>query len=309
LIVGIVVGRILALAAHAFACLQAERGILIGPSQSHRSGIRSFFQEGGWITISNVISPLMLYSDRFVLGALLSPRAVAWYVTGQEVMLRTLVIPGALAGVLFPKFAGRPDADDEQALSGLYQRSIRVVSALMLPLCTLAAAVAYDGLRLWLGESFAVNGHRVIEIIAIGVFANAICHLPHAWLQAVGHADRTAKAHLIELPLYAAGLFMAVLQWGIVGAAVAWTLRVVLDCVVLLRLVGRESAQPVLGLLLVGIALIAAAGLLPALGVDWHWRVLAVLFSVGIAAVCAWRGLLTEDDRKELLMMRRDKRS
>lgn len=309
LIVSIVVGRILALAAHAFACLQAERGILIGPSRSYRSSLRSFFQEGGWITISNVISPLMLYSDRFVLGALLSPRAVAWYVTGQEVMLRTLVIPGALAGVLFPKFAGKPDADDEQALASLYQRSIRVVSALMLPLCTLAAAIAYDGLRLWLGESFAVNGHRVIEIIAIGVFANAICHLPHAWLQAVGRADRTAKAHLIELPLYAAGLFLAVLHWGIVGAAVAWTLRVVLDCVVLLRLVGRESAQPVFGLLFAGIILIAVAGILPALGGGWHWRVFALLLSVGIASVCAWCGLLTEQDRKELLMMRRDRRS
>lgn len=310
LIVGIVVGRILALAAHALACLQAEREILIGPSRSHRSSIRSFFQEGGWITISNVISPLMLYSDRFVLAALLPPRAVAWYVTGQEVMLRTLVIPGALAGVLFPKFAGRPDADDgEQVLASLYRRGIRVVSALMLPLCVLAAAIAYDGLRLWLGESFAANGHRVVEIIAIGVFANAICHLPHAWLQATGHADRTAKAHLIELPLYAAALFVAVLHWGIIGAAVAWTLRVVLDCMVLLRMAGRESTRSVSGLLFAGIILIAVAGILPALGSGWHWRVFALLLSVSIAAVCAWRGLLTEEDRKELLTMRRARRS
>lgn len=309
LIVGIVVGRILALAAHAFACLQAERGILIGPSDSHRSSIRSFFQEGGWITISNVISPMMLYSDRFVLGALLPARAVAWYVTGQEVMLRTLVIPGALAGVLFPKFAGRPDADGEQVLVSLYRRSIRVVAALMLPLCALAAAVAYDGLRLWLGESFAANGHQVVEIIAIGVFANAICHLPHAWLQATGHADRTAKAHLIELPLYAVGLYVAVLYWGISGAATAWTLRVVLDCVVLLRLVGRESARPVFGLLFAGIGLIAAAGILPGLGSSWQWRMFALLLSVGVAAACAWRSLLTENDRKELLIIGRRRRS
>jgi O-antigen/teichoic acid export membrane protein len=82
LIVGIVLGRILSLAAHAVACLQAERGILAGPSPRTLTSLRSFFREGGWITLSNVVNPLMLYADRFVLGALLSPRAVAWYVTG-----------------------------------------------------------------------------------------------------------------------------------------------------------------------------------------------------------------------------------
>ena len=308
LIVGIVLGRILSLAAHAVACLQAEPGILAGPSPRTLTSLRSFFREGGWITLSNVVNPLMLYADRFVLGALLSPRAVAWYVTGQEVMLRTLVIPGALAGVLFPRFAGSPGADGERVLAALYRRGIRVVSALMLPLCALAAAVAYDGLRLWLGDSFAANGHRIVEIVAMGVFANAISHLPHAWLQATGRADLAAKAQLTELPLYAAGMLIAVLYWGIVGAAAMWTLRVVADCVLLLWLARRESAQPVFGVLIAGIALIALTGALSGLGTGLQWRAASLLVCVGVAAAWAWRGLLDEDDRKDLLRMRHGKR-
>jgi O-antigen/teichoic acid export membrane protein len=308
LIVGIVLGRILSLASHAYACLQAEPGILAGASPQAPASLRSFFREGGWITISNVISPLMLYSDRFVLGAMLPPRAVAWYVTGQEVMLRTLVIPGALAGVLFPQFAGGPGADSERVLAALYRRGIRVVSALMLPLCALAAAVAYDGLRLWLGESFAANGHRIVEIVAMGIFANAISHLPHAWLQATGRADITAKVQLVELPLYAGGMFVAVLQWGIVGAAALWTLRVVADCIVLLYFAGRESAQPVFGALFAGIGLIAATGMLSGLGSGWQWRAASLLACVGVAALWAWRGLLAEEDRKELLSIRQGRR-
>lgn len=304
LIVGIVLGRILSLAAHAVACLLAEQGILAGPSSRELASLRSFFREGGWITISNVVSPLMLYSDRFVLGAMLPPRAVAWYVTGQEVMLRTLVIPGALAGVLFPQFAGSAGANGERVLAALYRRGIRVVSALMLPLCALAAAIAYDGLRLWLGESFAANGHRIVEIVAMGVFANAISHLPHAWLQATGRADVTARVQLIELPLYAAGMFIAVSQWGIVGAAALWTLRVVIDCVALLHFAGRESAQPVFGVLSAGIVLIAAAGIMSGMKSGWQWRAASLAVCVGIAAAWAWRGLLAEEDRKELLRIR-----
>ncbi|HZW20134.1 oligosaccharide flippase family protein, partial [Noviherbaspirillum sp.] len=129
MIVGIVLGRVVALAAHVWACLQAERGILVGPVRARLAGQGLFFQEGGWITVSNVIGPLMLYSDRFVLAALASPAAVAWYVTSQEVLLRTMVIPAALAGVLFPKFAGNLDARTEVPLAALYQRGIRLISA------------------------------------------------------------------------------------------------------------------------------------------------------------------------------------
>ncbi|HEX7649243.1 MAG TPA: polysaccharide biosynthesis C-terminal domain-containing protein, partial [Noviherbaspirillum sp.] len=217
-------------------------------------------------------------------------------------------IPGALAGVLFPRFAGGPGADGERVLAALYRRGIRVVSALMLPLCALAAAVAYDGLRLWLGDSFAANGHRINEIVAMGVFANAISHLPHAWLQATGRADLAAKAQLTELPIYATGMLVAVLYWGIVGAAAVWTLRVVADCVLLLWLARRESAQPVFGVLMAGIGLIALTGALSGFVTSLQWRAASLLVCVAVAGAWAWRGLLDEEDRKDLLRMRHGKR-
>ncbi|WP_206047085.1 flippase, partial [Noviherbaspirillum denitrificans] len=275
MIIGIVLGRMLALAAHAWACVQAERGILLGEVRPKLAGQGLFFQEGGWITVSNVIGPLMLYSDRFVLAALVPPTAVAWYVTSQEVLLRTMVIPAALAGVLFPKFAGNLDARTEVPLAALYQRGIRLISAIMLPLCALAAAGSYDGLRLWLGAPFAANAYRVVEIVAVGIFVYAISHLPHAWLQAVGRAHLTAKVHLVELPLYALGLYAAVTQWGIAGAACMWVLRVFLDCLLLLRLVGQESARPVAVPMLAGVTIIAAASILSGPDIAWQWRAAA----------------------------------
>lgn len=304
MIIGIVLGRFVALAAHGWACLRAERGILLGPSPRRRANPRLFFQEGGWITVSNVISPLMLYSDRFVLAALVSPKAVAWYVTSQEVLLRTMVIPAALAGVLFPKFAGNIDARTEVPLAALYQRGIRVVAALMLPLCALAAAGAYDGLRIWLGEAFAANAYRVVEIVALGIFVYAISHMPHAWLQGVGRAHLTAKVHLFELPLYALGLYASVMQWGIAGAACMWVLRVVLDCLLLVRLVGRESAEPVAKPLFVGVLFIALAAALS--GPEWGWQWRAALCAMALAggAALAWFGLLDREDRGEVVKLR-----
>jgi O-antigen/teichoic acid export membrane protein len=304
MIVGIVIGRVLALAAHAWACLQAERGILLGPIRARLAGQGLFFQEGGWITVSNIIGPLMLYSDRFVLAALVHPKAVAWYVTSQEVLLRTMVIPAALAGVLFPKFAGNLDAKTEVPLAALYQRGVRIISAIMLPLCALAAAGAYDGLRLWLGASFAMNAYRVVEIVALGIFVYAIAHLPHAWLQAVGRAHLTAKVQLVELPLYAFGLYAAVTEWGIAGAACLWVLRVFLDCLLLLRLVGQESARPVTVPVLVGVTFIAAAGALSGPEIVWPWRAIVCAGAFFGGGAIAWFGLLNGDDRGEVFRLR-----
>jgi O-antigen/teichoic acid export membrane protein len=305
MIAGIVVGRVLALLAHGWACVQAEPGILVGPAQRRAASTRLFFQEGGWITVSNLIGPLLLYADRFVLAALLPPKAVAWYVTSQEVLLRTMVIPAALTGVLFPTFAGKLDAHTGMRLGVLYQKGIRILAALMLPLCVFAAAGAYDGLRLWLGESFASHGHRVVEIVALGIFAYAISHLPFAWLQAVGRSHLTAKIHLFELPLYAAALYTGVTQWGIIGAASMWALRVLLDCLLMLRLAGRESSKPVAMPLLMGLSCIAGVGALSGPEHGWQWRAGLCVASPLIGLAIAWFGVLSQEDRADALKMRR----
>jgi hypothetical protein len=39
--------------------------------------------------------------------------------------------------------------------------------------------------------------------------------------------------HLIELPLYAAAAWVLIEAYGVAGAALAWTLRVTLDAVLL----------------------------------------------------------------------------
>src|SRR5262249_16319684 len=41
---------------------------------------------GGWILVTNSLAPLMLYCDRFFVGALLSVSAVAYYVTPYELI-------------------------------------------------------------------------------------------------------------------------------------------------------------------------------------------------------------------------------
>jgi O-antigen/teichoic acid export membrane protein len=304
MIIAIVVGRVLALLAHAWACKQVERGIVLGPAPRHWGRVKLFFKEGGWMSVSNLISPMMVYFDRFVLAALVPARAVAWYATSQEAMLGARLIPGALAGVLFPKFAAASDASTEIQVVNLYAHGIRIVAALMLPLCVLAATCAYDGMRLWMGDAFAENSYRVVEIIAVGLFANSIAQLPYAWLQGVGRSRITAQIHLAELPIYALGLYFCVGQWGIIGAAWMWTFRISLDCLLLLIMAVRSSARETLVVGLAGVSWIAIVGFLTGPQWSWQWRAGICALSLITTLVYAWFGLLNKDDRDKVLRFR-----
>ena len=111
--------------------------------------------------------------------------------------------------------------------------AIRAVVVLVLPAVLVVAVFAHSLLALWLNASFAGPATPVLQLLLIGIFLNSAAHLPYALLQAHGRSDLTAKLHLLELPVFAALLVGGVHWFGITGAALAWTLRVVLDAALL----------------------------------------------------------------------------
>jgi O-antigen/teichoic acid export membrane protein len=302
----ICLGRFLAVLAHGWACWRVERGMLFGPLPARLVHLPAFFREGGWMTVSNLVAPLMVYSDRFMLAAMVPASAVAWYVTSQEMLLRALVLPAALAGVLFPRFSENAAENVAEAQdagkTGLYRHSVRLISAIMLPICTLFGVLAYHALRFWLGASFALHSYRIVEIISIGIFMNSIAHLPFARLQGAGRSHVAARIHLIQLPLYAAALYAAVRAGGIEGAAWAWTVRVSIDCLAMMLTAAPEARFAALPATAVGAVFLCCTAFLfgPADGFSPQFA--ATVAAIGLASLAlAWFGLLKREDRMQLM--------
>ena len=80
---------------------------------------------GGWLTLSNIVSPLLTYLDRFLVGGMLSAAAITYYVTPYEIAGRVLVVPAALAGVLFPAMS-RLFAEKTAGIQKVYSSSVGV---------------------------------------------------------------------------------------------------------------------------------------------------------------------------------------
>ena len=78
-----------------------------------------------------------------------------------------------------------------------------------------------------------------MQWLVLGVFLNSLAMIPYTLLQAIGRPDLTAKLHLVELPVFLLMLWSMIHMFGIEGAAIAWTLRVGFDALLLFAVARR----------------------------------------------------------------------
>jgi O-antigen/teichoic acid export membrane protein len=197
---------------------------------------------GGWMTVSNIVSPLMSYLDRFVVGTVLSVTAVAYYVTPQEIVTKLLIVATALTSVLFPKLSESFAADEPgDSISRTEHLALSGIYLALFPMTVLLGAFGGLVLKLWVGPVFASEGARAMLIFCFGVLCNSLAQVPYASIQARGRADQTAILHLVELPFFLFALWHLAHAFGVPGAALAWTLRVVVDLIALLVMARRPG--------------------------------------------------------------------
>jgi O-antigen/teichoic acid export membrane protein len=196
---------------------------------------------GGWLTVSNVIAPLLYYLDRFVLTHLQGLAALTVYSIPQDLLARLALITQSIMGVVFPALvqaATSPAARTE--LPRLWFKTSLTLLGIMGGFYGSMALLAKPGLTLWLGAEFAVQAAPVIQVLALGYLFSTLAQPPFQLIQAIGKPRTTALVHLAELPLFVVYLWFLTRQFGVLGAAWAWTLRTGLSSLILHGLAWRE---------------------------------------------------------------------
>jgi O-antigen/teichoic acid export membrane protein len=191
------------------------------------------------VTLSHnpYVSPLMTFGDRFFVSAAIGVGELPFYAIPQEGLQRLLIIPASLSGALLPRMTalGREEA------AAAYRTNFRRVSLAMLGICLLTAVAAYPGLTLWLSADFARKSFPIVLVLLVGVWANSMATVPYTLLHAHGNTRVTAIFHMVELVFYIGALWFLTRRLGLIGAALAWSLRTTLDLILL-----RTAAQKAL---------------------------------------------------------------
>ncbi|HET9403210.1 MAG TPA: flippase [Burkholderiales bacterium] len=227
--------RFAAVAAHWVACWVLLRPLAL-PRLPQSDAVSRILGYGAWVTVSNIVGPLMVYADRFVIGALISVAAVGYYSAPYEVLTRLWIVPAALTAALFPAMAAASPSETRI----LQRKGVLALLATVVPIAMIAALGSRLWIGAWLGADFATQATPVAQWLAVGIAVNCLGHIPFTFLQARGRADLTGMLHLAELPFYFAMLWMLTTSRGIEGAAMAWSARCVADSLMLFFLSARH---------------------------------------------------------------------
>lgn len=227
----LLLGRVITAFVQFYLCCRISENLLKKYSIDARMLVK-LLQFGGWMTITNVISPLLVYIDRFFIGALISISVVAYYSTPSEVITKIALLSSSLIGVLFPAISESYNINRQRS-AFLLDRSLKYIFILVFPIVLVIVSFSYEGLIMWLNEDFARNSNEVTQVLSIGVLYSCIGYIPYTFIQGAGRPDLTAKLHLSEMPIYILVLFCAIQKSGITGAAIVWTIRSFVDTVCL----------------------------------------------------------------------------
>jgi O-antigen/teichoic acid export membrane protein len=306
----IVASRIISLPGYLLVARHALPGISLRPA-IHRGRRRELTMFAGWVAVSTIVSPLLVYLDRFMVGVLLSMTAVTFYAAPYELVARLALIPAAIVGALFPVFSQLSGERDRTQAESLAARSITLVVVVLGPAMILILGGARDGLSLWLGPEYASRSALALQILAVGVLANAAAHVPYGLLQGMGRPDLPARFHLIELPLQLLIAWVLVSRFGIPGAALAWTGRVLLDAALLfgagarLHFLGARSLYR--HRLPLSLAVLTGAGAVTVLAAatldSMVWRLSVTAALAAGSAALLWAVAVPEIDRRRIALL------
>jgi O-antigen/teichoic acid export membrane protein len=223
--------------AHGYYCVRVLP-CLKTPPAFRSSVVLPLLSFGGWVAASNLINPILVSMDRFLIGSLLSVALVGYYTAPFEAVTKLWMIPASLMTTVYPASSAL-GTERVRELQILYSRSIKYIFCGLAPISLILVVFARAIVGAWLGPVFVAESAVPLQFLVVGVFVNCFAHVPYCFLQSLGRPDTTAKLFLCELIPYALLAWWMIQRYGIAGAAVAWSIRVAIEVVLLLWIARR----------------------------------------------------------------------
>ena len=288
--------------------LQQARVLL--PEVTHPAPRRDLFRPmlrfGIALVVSAFVITLLTQTEKLFLARFDSARAVAYYAVAYTLATIVAIIPRAVKGALFPAFSQL----EGSAVDRLYARAVRSLSLVIAPVAVVMCLIAEPFLRIWAGAEYARYSLWPFYVLLAGNAVGALAHVPTVLLKGLGRADVIARLQILEIVPFLVSAALFTRWWGALGAAAAWSLRMILDTALLFRVASRyahisidTSPRERIGIASAA-ALLGAPLLLLALP-DPSIPVRVAVAVMTLIAYCAvaWRSLLTIGELSRLIEM------
>lgn len=301
----IIIIRIIVCVAFFIIAFRSLPGLLL-PKFPEYALIKQLLNFGSWLSVGNIISPIVVFSDRFLVASLLSMEVIAYYITPLDLLSKFQVIPGSLAMVLFSAFSFTKVIDFDKTLR-IYTQCTKYLFIVLYPLLLGLIIFSKFILTIWIGSDFANNSSHILKILAIGVLFNSLAFIPYSAIQALDRPDLTAKLHIFELFVFPILFYFSIKYYGITGAALINVLRCLVHTPILSKFASNLLNQSNYSYLkLMGQFLLVVMATCIVIYSSNYFYNLTVHFVIyiiilGLLTLYIWKLLLDNDEKKNIL--------
>lgn len=260
---------------------------------------RSFwtFSAGRWAAAS--VEILLDWMDVILVGILTSPAVAGLYAIATRVVRAGQVVDNAMRVAVGPRISGSLAINDKSAVRTLIGQASQTMLVLTLPFYITCLIFAETILEFF-GPEFADAG-PALRILAVGMIISASTIMLQSVVLMGGRSIWQFRNKSIQLTIVIVGNLALVPVLGLVGAATAWVLGVLVDSSLVYfqsrRLVGDYGPRrQVVTLLVVGGA-IAGIGVLILLflgqttfGLVGHVSAIGLAYLVGLVVATKYLG-------------------
>lgn len=275
------------------------------PPRMRGAPTRSLISFGSAIVISGLVNVPLYNASQFLLARLVSVRQVAYYAVALTVASLLSVGPLALSSPLLPALTrARHNRAD---LTHVYRLAMRLLALWIPPVAVLLFFAAQPVLTLWAGTRYGVNSTDPFYIMLVGMVLSILDYGPQTVLEAHQRTRILARWRLLELIPHLIITYLLISAFGLIGAALAWSLRFVVETTVLSVVAWRLTRLTPAGLLSGGqrhgwslLLLVTPPAVAFMLGVSPRAVFMIAVVSAALHVGDVWRAVLTIDERRRL---------
>ena len=270
-------------------------------SSIDRSLVRPMLKFGGSLVVAGIAAVLLTNLERFVLTRATSVETLAYYSIAATFAAMLTLFSASIVQSLMPAFSQLQSEENRTALNALYSRGIRLTLVWLVPAAVFMVLVGRPFFTYWFGPDFGRESTVPFYIIIAGFLFNVLAYFPYSAIMASGRSDVFAKIYWAELVPFIFLTWLLATRYGAVGAALAWSSRVVFDALWLFWFahkvggVSYRHVNPGVFAGAVGIMLIPLAALVWFQELSFQVILITAVCAVTYALI-AWKKALDDDE-------------
>ncbi len=194
-----------------------------------RTILKYLLKFGMPLAFSSIAAVLLVNSEKLILTKVTSVRVLAYYAVAFTFANMATMFSGAMSQSLVPAFSQLLTPEKKDHLNNLYSRALRLNVIGLLPLLFISAIAAKPFFTFWAGEDFGRESTLPFYVLLFGLFFHLSSYVSGSLIISCGRTDIIAKLFWAELVPFLALTGVLTMHYGAVGAAVAWSVRVVVE--------------------------------------------------------------------------------